>query len=60
MLLILPEAGSKMDTSTLPQADLPDRGRPMDKNFFLLYNEIVYHIHTCEDIDDLSAPSWPG
>ena len=25
----------------------------MDKNFFLLYNEIVYHIHTCEDMDDL-------
>ena len=25
----------------------------MDKNFFLLYNEIVHHIHTCEDMDDL-------
>ena len=29
----------------------------MDKNFFLLYNEIVYHIHTCEDMDDLKRSS---
>ena len=26
---------------------------PMEKNDFLLYNEIIYHIHTCQDMDDL-------
>ena len=25
----------------------------MEKNDFLLYNEIIYHIHTCQDMDDL-------
>ena len=25
----------------------------MEKNDFLLYNEIIYHIHTCKDMDDL-------
>lgn len=25
----------------------------MDKNAFLLYNEVVYHLHTCEDLEDL-------
>lgn len=25
----------------------------MEKNDFLLYNEIIYHIHTCEDMDEL-------
>lgn len=25
----------------------------MEKNEFLLFNEIIYHIHTCEDLDEL-------
>ena len=25
----------------------------METNDFLLYNEIIYHIHTCQDMDDL-------
>lgn len=25
----------------------------MEKNDFLLFNEIIYHIHICEDLDEL-------
>lgn len=33
----------------------------MEKNDFLLYNEIIYHIHTCQDMDDLKLLySGPG
>ena len=30
---------------------------PMEKNDFLLYNEIIYHIHTCQDMDELKRSS---
>ena len=53
MLLILPEAGSKMGHKYVAAGGFAGKGEAHGQEFFLLYNEIVYHIHTCEDMDDL-------
>lgn len=40
-----------MDRRNSARIGPPSEGGTQGKNDFLLFNEIIYHIHTCESLD---------